>query len=116
MSGSGGTSGRVDVDPDVESTPDVCGTIVVDTTLNSPNADVVKDLRKGDELDVEIQTSRTGIKSLVAKDSSGRVAGALTPPSLIPIIKCIEAGYRYVALVLEKVTGGLVRIRIQGKK
>jgi hypothetical protein len=116
MSGSGGTSGRVDVDSDVESRPDVCGSIVVDTTLNSPNADVVKDLHKGHQLDVEIQTSRSGVKSLVAKDASGRVAGALTPPSLIAIAKCIEGGYKYVALVLEKVAGGLVRVRIQGKR
>ena len=88
---------------------------MVETTLNSPVSSVVKNLKRGDILNVEIQVSSTQVRTLVAKESSGQIAGSLTPPSLIKIITCIEKGYQYVAIVLENVVGGVVRVRIQGK-
>lgn len=115
MSGSGGGGGRVS---NGSGTPDDCGSLVIDTVLNSPVAAVVKNLQPNDELDVEIQisTSATQVKELVAKTSGGKVAGSLTPPSLITIITCIEKGFKYVAIVQGNVVGGLVKVRIQGKQ
>ena len=98
------------------SSPDICGSLDVETTLNSPVPAVVRELKRGQELAVEVQVSRTQVRTLVAKDHQGRVAGSLTPPSLMQIVDCIESGYRYVAVVLGDVDGGVVRVRIRGKR
>lgn len=73
---------------------------------------VVALLTKGDRLTVEIQIGTGGVNSLVAK-RGGQIAGSLTPPSLITILNCIQGGFQYVAVVLNDVTGGIVRVRIQ---
>jgi hypothetical protein len=118
MSGSGGGSGRIPFGGEGgagdggESSPD-CGSLVVDTTLNSPVSAVVASLKKGDRLTVEIQVGGGGVNSLVAKNAGGQIAGSLTPPSLITILNCIQSGFQYVAVVLNDVTGGVVRVRIQ---
>ena len=118
MSGSGGGSGRISFGGmggsggGGEPSPD-CASLVVETTLNSPDDAVVASLTKGDRLTVEIHVDGIGASSLVAKNSAGQIAGSLTPPSLIIILKCIQNGFRYVAIVLNDVTGGVVRVRIQ---
>ena len=83
------------------------------TPLNSPNAAVVKDLKRGALLTVAIETNAKNVKLLVAQDSGGRIAGSLTPPGLVTIIACIEKGYRYGATVLDSASGGNLRVRIQ---
>lgn len=117
MSGSGsrGSSERVDVGSGGGSSQDRCGSLVVETTLNSPVAQVIRGVKVDDVLSVEIEVSPTRVKTLVAKTASGDIAGALTPPSLITIINCIEGGFEYEAVVLEK-SAGLVRVRIQAKR
>jgi hypothetical protein len=118
MSGNGGSSPREVGTPGVGTPDDVCGSLRVETAINSPVAQVIRGLKVDDVLSVEIEISdaATRTKSLVAKDMSGRKAGSLTPPSLIAIINCIEDGFEYEAVVLEKVVGGLVRVRIQAKR
>ena len=118
MSGSGGSSGRVDIEVGSGggSPSDVCGSLDIETTLNSPVAAVVKNLRRGDELDVAVEVSSKQVRTLVAKDGQGRIAGSLTPPSLVAIINCMDNGYQYVAIVLGDVDGGVVRVRIRGKR
>jgi hypothetical protein len=118
MSGSGGGSGRIGVGGaggagGGESSPDDCGSLVVETTLNSPVSAVVASLKKGEKLLVEIHIGAGGVNSLVAKNAAGKTAGSLTPPSLIKILKCIESGFQYVAVVLNDAAGGIVRVRIQ---
>jgi len=116
MSGSGGGSGRIGFGGEGgaggggESSTD-CGSLIVDTILNSPVSAVVALLKKGDRLTVEIQVGGSGVNSLVAKHG-GQIAGSLTPPSLTTILNCIQNGFQYVAVVLD-VTGGVVRVRIQ---
>jgi hypothetical protein len=118
MSGSGGGSGRISfgnasgAGGGGESCPD-CGSLVVETTLNSPVNGVVALLKKGDKLTVEILDGGGGVQSLVAKNVQGQVAGSLTPPSLITILNCIQNGFKYVAIVLNDVAGGIVHVRIQ---
>jgi len=115
MSGSGGGSGRISIGGGGggggDSSTD-CGSLIVETTLNSPVSAVVSLLKKDDRLTVEIQVGASGINSLVAK-RGGQIAGSLTPPSLITILNCIQGGFQYVAIVLNDVTGGVVRVRIQ---
>jgi len=108
---SGGGSGRTGGGGGGEPSPD-CGSLIVETTLNSPVPAVVASLKKGDRLTVEIQSGTAGTNSLVAKHG-GQIAGSLTPPSLIAILSCIQNGFQYVAVVLNDVTGGVVRVRIQ---
>jgi hypothetical protein len=117
MSGSGGGSGRiyVEVGTREDSTPSVCASLSVDTILNSPVPAIVQDLKPGQELEVAKETTKTHFITLVAKDGQGRIAGSLTPPSLITIINCIENGHKYVAVVLSDVNSGVIRVRIRGK-
>lgn len=109
---SGGGGGRSHIGSG-EGTPDECSSLDIVTPLNSPNPEVVKTLTKGEVLAVAVQTSATNVKSLVAQNLKGRVAGSLTPPSLVTIIACIEKGYNYGATVLDSASGGIVRLRIQ---
>jgi hypothetical protein len=116
-SGSGGGSGR-DYSVDVGvggASPNVCNSIDVETILNSPNRAVVEHLKKNAELDVAIAKTQTQVATLVAKDKNGRIAGSLTPPNLITIINCIEGEYHYVAVVMDDVKDGLIRVRIRRK-
>jgi hypothetical protein len=115
MSGSGGSSGRFGTGIGGGSSSDDCGSLVVDTTLNSPVQSVVSALKSGDQLDVSIETSPTKVKTLVAKATGGRIAGSLTPLNIVAIINCIEDGYEYIAILLDDPSGGLVRVRIQGR-
>ena len=117
MSGSGGSSGRDGLGGTGGpggggSSPD-CGSLVVETTLNSPVGAVVASLKKGDKLLVANQVGAGGVNSLVAKNAAGQIAGSLTPPSLTTILNCIQNGFSYVAVVLNDVSGGVVRVRIQ---
>lgn len=111
MSGSGGSSpprgsngngGSVD-----------CASLVVDTTLNSPEPLVVKTLKKGDKLAVELGRSPQGRDFLLAKTLSGQVAGSLTPPRVLDIMNCLKSGHSYIAEVLADPTGGECRVRIR---
>lgn len=112
---SGGNPGRFDGGPSGETSPDECNSLSVETPLNSPVAQVTRNLRRGDVLRVELEVSAAQIRTLVAKDSAGRVAGSLTPPSLMRIVACIEGGTNYDAVVLDTM-GGLLPVRIQARR
>jgi len=118
MSGSGGGSSRIDAEVGTggEASRNVCSSLDVETFLNSPNEAVVKNLQRGAELDVCVEKTKTQVVTLVAKDSKGRIAGSLTPASLLMIIKCIESQYKYVAVVLDDVKDSVVRVRIREKR
>jgi acetamidase/formamidase len=118
MSGSGGGSSRIDAEVGTggQASPNVCSSVDVETFLNSPNPVVVKNLRRGDALDVCLEKTKTGVITLVAKDAKGKIAGSLTPAILLTIINCIESGYQYVAVVLDDVKNAVVRVRIREKR
>jgi len=119
MSGSPSGSGRGDVEVGAGfGTPstDVCGSLDIETNLNSPVRNVVQGLKRGDELEVVLHEEPPGRTVLVAKVSSGRIAGSLTPPSLDTIVNCIENGFQYVAVVLADVDGGVIRVRVRGRR
>lgn len=118
MSGSGGGSGRINGGISLGgggSGTNICGSLDIETILNSPVEKVVEGLKRGAELQVEV-LKKGPVSTLIAKDGQGRIAGSLTPPSLITIINCIEKGFNYVAIILEDVDGGVIRVRIRGKK
>lgn len=72
--------------------------IVERTPLNSPKSRVLKEIKKGDVLDV--RPSEDG-RSIVAYDDRREVVGSLTPRRLADLLECIEKGRRYKATVVE---------------
>lgn len=92
-----------------------CDKLDVTTLLNSPVPVVIANLKKGDILDVLLRKSR-GITRLEAVDPNGQVAGSLTPNELLQIVKCIEAGYKYVATLTGNPSGGAVKVRVRTKR
>jgi hypothetical protein len=86
--------------------------IVERTVLNSPVADVVKVLLVGSILSVVFVEGPP--TRLVALDSDGRTAGAITSPRLVDLIECIQAGNTYVATVIA-LDGGRIEVEIRRK-
>jgi hypothetical protein len=78
--------------------------------LNSPQAPVLKRLRVGDTLEVEVLNKG---QSLVAKYKN-EVAGSLTPQALLDLLECIEKGRVYIAHVVE-LSGGFCEVEIRPK-
>jgi hypothetical protein len=112
-SGGGGGGGGRELPP--SKPDDNCEKLDVPTLLNSPVAKVVATLKKGDRLDVVLK--KTGnLHRLEAVDSQGKVAGSLTPNELLQIVRCIEDGHEYVAVLTADPAGGAAKVRIQSKK
>jgi hypothetical protein len=97
--GGGGTDGGTDPCDFVDRAP-----------LNSPQPDVIATLNEGAILDVVLNTS--GPLPVLEVHAGGRTAGALTHRNHVRIIRCIEAGRAYRAVVIGKV-GGAVEVRIE---
>ena len=105
MSGSsGGGGGDIFVIDTIQ-----CDSLVINTQLSSPKADVVARLNTGDELAVVLETY-PGTKVVVAKLNND-IAGGLTAPETARLRTCIEQGTSYNATVLD-VNGGQVRVRV----
>jgi hypothetical protein len=109
MSGPGGNSPPRDVGGEEVN----CDSLVVDTTLNSPDRAVVNTLKIGMKLVVALDRTPQGRDLLVARTQSGSTAGSLTPPRLLDIINCMKGGHNYIAELLADPTGGDCRVRIR---
>jgi hypothetical protein len=104
-SGGGGGGGR---SPD----PADCSTLVLRTHLNSPKPAVLKTLRKGSRLTVELE-SHGGKAVVVAKTPTGQVAGSITAGSgLAALIACLRKGVEFIAIV-NSVAGGGCEVLVQ---
>ena len=92
-----------------------CEDLFEETTLNSPNQAVVRTLKAGHELDVQLKQNAGGARpSVVAvtPKPNPQVAGAITSAKAPRLIDCIDKGFKYVAVVLE-VKGGHCKIEIR---
>jgi len=108
MSGSG--SSGIGVGGGNIGTEEDCSKIFESTVLNSPNPDILEKLKPDDELEVSI-LDEAGNLSLVAK-YEGEIAGSITTASVAQIIKCIQDGNDFVAIVISIDSGRcLVEIR-----
>jgi hypothetical protein len=106
MSGGGG-GGGIDFPPvGGESN---CERLHDETTLNSPNAEVVRTLHVGEILRLVARGSRG---PLVAETAGGREAGSITSAVLARILKCITEGHEFVAEV-KLVRGGQVNVEVR---
>lgn len=79
--------------------------------LNSPQPNVVANLKPNDRLFVHL--AKTGGRAILqVRDWSGEVAGSLTFLGHLHLIECIEQGHSYAAVVLS-VSGANVQLRIE---
>jgi hypothetical protein len=105
MSGmGGGGAGRSMDQPD-------CETFVLKTHLNSPKPAVLKTLKKGSKLTIELQ-SQGGKSIVVAKTAQGQVAGSVTGAGLASLINCLRGGFQFHALVVS-IAGGGCEVAVQ---
>jgi len=103
MCGSGGGS----LEPPVKSS---CETLASDTTLSSPNPDVLKKLKVGDRLDVVVD--KAGQRPVVKAVYQKQEAGSITSAIITQLIECIDDGHMYVAIV-RGVDGGACRVHVE---
>ena len=96
MSGSGGSGGG-----SYEPQPD-CKDIVEKTVLNSPNAAVLAQLKPQDQLTLEVKPK--GGKTVVAVWKK-QTAGSITFAQIAALKNCIEAGHKFIAVVLQIKSG-----------
>lgn len=106
MSGSGGGGW-------VNEPTDDCATLAQFTTLNSPSKAVLKNVQKGDQLEIRVQ--QAGKAVIVEALHNGQVAGTVTSSIIQRLAECIEKGNRYVAEVTEDVKGGACKVHIHSK-
>ncbi|WP_321845828.1 hypothetical protein [Paraburkholderia bannensis] len=79
------------------------------TSLNSVNQAALRGIRVGDVLAV---TFIPGPPRLVVQDNAGVIVGAITSPSYLQFIACIQSGRHYVADVLS-INGGLCVVKVR---
>ncbi len=101
--GSGGGSAT-------EGSPCVSFTRTV--ALNTPIPKVVRGLRAGDVLRIELASGVAGAR-IEARTSTDDVAGAVTFDGVARLKKCLEAGYTYVGIVQSPPSGGVCIIEIR---
>lgn len=105
MSGSGGGGGGYSTDQ-----PD-CSTLTLTTHLNSPKPAVLKTLKRGDKLAIELQT-QGGKPIVVAKTAQGQIAGSITGAGLAKLIGCLQQGFPFHAVVIS-IAGGGCEVSVQ---
>lgn len=108
MSGSGGSG----YDGGFERVAASCEDLVINTQIGSPRADVLKLLRVGTELDVQVQ-QQNGI-SVVVLTLNGQLAGGVVSPDLQRLRECILSGTVYHAYVTS-ISGAHVGVRISAE-
>lgn len=106
MSGSG--DGGWDREP-----KDDCATLTEFTTLNSPNQAVLKKLKKGDVLEINVR--QAGKAVIVEALHEGQVAGTITSSIIQRLAECMEKGFKYVAEVREEVKSGACKVHVHVK-
>jgi hypothetical protein len=113
--GAGGTGGADGAgDAGGGGLADLCQKAYRGVRLSSPKDLVLSKLKVGDLLNLEVREQR-GSLVLYAVTESKEDAGTVISTSAVQIIRCIQAGYLYFAIV--KVLNGAnctLEIRMQG--
>lgn len=108
MSGPSGPGGDW-----VNEPTDDCAKLSEVTTLNSPNKDVLKDVKKNDQLEIRLRSSGSSV--VVEALHNEKVAGTITSSIIQRIAECIEKNHKYVADVIEEIKGGVCKVRVHHK-
>lgn len=107
--GGGGGGGDGFPIPDETCCEDVGG----ESVLTSPNPIVLKGLKAGDCLTVELKEVK-GVKVAAAK-SGKDIAGIIPGAQYIRLLSCLASGYRYRAIV-KSVQGGMCTVTLEHGK
>jgi hypothetical protein len=93
---------------------DICERVYRGVSLSSPKRNILSKLKVGDRLNLEIRTYKDSFV-VFAVTASGEDAGTVISSSNVQIIKCIQQGYIYVAIV-KTLDGGdcTLEIRMKG--
>ena len=89
---------------------DSCARLTFPAVVSSPEPEVVSTLVPTQLLNV-VPTERNGVPLVELQTTDGRLAGTLTS-SLPELLRCIDAGYSYVAEVLS-IDGGAVQVQVR---
>lgn len=107
MSGSGG-GGDYDM-PSINrpSQNDSCASLIINTNLATPQADVINNLNVGDVLHINALTDQGPIQAL----HDGQLAGNIVSREQIRLLACLIKGVPFVADVIE-IDNGQCQVRI----
>jgi len=105
MSGSDGGGGGGPAQPG----PVDCDDLVFPTILNSPKVSVISKLRAKDVLRLNLAGPAGPV---VAVTKEGETAGSITEPRLVDLIRCMNTGHKYIALVLS-IDAGACRVQVR---
>lgn len=78
------------------------------TILNSPDPAILKTLKVGEVLKVEVAS---GARKILEAKKGGNVAGSVTFPEMGQVIECIESGEAFEAEVVS-ISGGQCQVRV----
>lgn len=97
----------------VNEPTDDCAKLSEITTLNSPDKDVLKTIKKNDELEIRLRPSEKSV--IVEALHKGKVAGTITSSVIQRLAECMENNFKYVAEVIDEVKGGACKVRVHSK-
>lgn len=81
---------------------DSCSTLIINTTLATPKAEIIETLNKGDTLRISIASDQGPIQAITL---DGQVAGTILSREQVKLLSCIVGGTTYEAEVLSRNDG-----------
>ncbi len=97
--------------PTVSGPSDSCASLVINTTLSSPQVNVVENLNRGDILIIASASDQGPIQAITQE---GQLAGNIMSRDTVKLLGCIIGGTNYVAEVISRNDGECnVQIRPQ---
>ena len=81
------------------------------TALSSPKPSILRKLKEGDLLELELTNDSSPIKAL----HHGQLVGTVVPESLLQLLQCMQQGNKYLAEVL-KISGGSCTVEVRSGK
>lgn len=87
-----------------------CASLIFSTTLNSPNPDVISGL----EIDQVLKVRRPDPteRRILAVTEDGQTAGSITHGKQADLLRCLEEGRSFVAIV-KNVAGGACEVQVR---
>lgn len=107
MSGSGGGGDNDMPSINRPSQNDSCASLIINTNLATPQANVINNLNAGDVLDINAVTDQGPIQALY----NGQLAGNIISREQIRLLACLIKGVPFVADVIE-IDNGQCQVRI----
>jgi len=104
---SGGSGSSTNVPPRENGEKTKCDMLSFLTYLSSPVPSIIKRLKVGSVLEIELDPN-TGV---IGAYLNNKIAGSITSSRLAELLKCMNNGYVYIATV-QSISGGSCQILI----